>query len=167
MKKLHIQKNKIKISEAPVEQGDMVKISGEPYDVNLINKSAGVVIMHKRNARAFIIFHMNSKGALVEYIDQNVNSRISIAMGNAYANALIVRDNRLIQVKQSETPVDVPVTVGDEISRDNRTLKVVFVAEDGSLVAWDAERKTSVYINRNDRDQIKAYGLKLAEVKNA
>lgn len=61
-----------------------------------------------------------------------------------------------------EETLSVPIEVGDEFNHGwDRKYVVKFIADDGSLIAWDEERNKSIFVNRNDRDQLKAYGMTL------
>lgn len=51
--------------------------------------------------------------------------------------------------------------IQDDHNHDKRYV-VKFIAEDGSLIAWDADYHRSVFVNHNDRDQLKAYDMKLS-----
>ncbi|AWH15606.1 hypothetical protein KNT91_gp082 [Aeromonas phage 60AhydR15PP] len=67
-------------------------------------------------------------------------------------------------MKENEETVYTPIQVGDEFIHRNHDKRYVvkFIAEDGSLIAWDADYHKSVFVNRNDRDQLKAYDMKLS-----
>ncbi|ADM79771.1 hypothetical protein phiAS4_ORF0199 [Aeromonas phage phiAS4] len=67
-------------------------------------------------------------------------------------------------MKENEETVYTPIQVGDEFIHRNHDKRYVvkFIAEDGSLIAWDSDYHRSVFVNRNDRDQLKAYDMKLS-----
>lgn len=67
-------------------------------------------------------------------------------------------------MKENEETVYTPIQVGDEFVHRNHDKRYVvkFIAEDGSLIAWDSDYHRSVFVNRNDRDQLKAYDMKLS-----
>lgn len=58
-----------------------------------------------------------------------------------------------------------PIAVGDIFQHPRaggtRHYVVKFIAGDGSLIAWDEERQKSFFVNRQDRDQLRAYGMEL------
>ena len=65
-------------------------------------------------------------------------------------------------MKETEETVYAPIQIGDKFHHNRRTYIVKFVADDGSALAWDEEHQKSVFVNRNDRDQLKAYGMQLS-----
>lgn len=173
MKSIHIRKKvKVKCFERAVP-GKVILLHGSRWEVlvdhpMVIHES--VIIMRQKMT--------TSKCVLIARIE-NISSdepyfafeQIDGTAVNRWKEKLNTGDLRFndgvfgTDVEVSETGFH-PAKVGDEFVRHadgwNTSLYTVkYVADDGSLIAWNEERKKSIFVNRNDRDQLHAYGMEL------
>lgn len=165
MKKLHMAKN-VKITKYKhVKAGDKL-VDG--YTVNVVcceeNGTQSILLNHNKSKSSLYLEHISSQGrcSSVLFTPRGVtNGDDDIAV-----YGMMVKNNFICVGVESYDSQISPVEVGDEIYYPNGgyNITIDFVANDGSVVAWDSIKNRSYYINRNDRDQLKALNLVLRNV---
>lgn len=165
MKKLHMAKN-VKITKYKhVKAGDKL-VDG--YTVNVVcceeNGTQSILLEHKKSKSHLYLEHITPQGkcSFVGFSPKGVTN----GDGDIAVYGMKVKNNFICVGVESYDSQISPVEVGDEIYYPNGGYKITvdFVANDGSIVAWDSIKNRSYYINRNDRDQLKALNLVLRNV---
>ncbi|UYD57464.1 hypothetical protein OFDDKENP_00088 [Aeromonas phage B614] len=146
--------------------GDEVRYQGARWEVATVccvSEQSPTVILRKKMSRIHVIIELHndrlfqfkeiSPESITTWVDSIEQSEIKFSGG--YFGMM----------KETEETIYAPIQVGDEFIHNNRgtyRYTVKFIADDGSLIAWDSERGKSIFVNRNDRDQLKAYGMQLS-----
>ncbi|UOX40465.1 hypothetical protein UGMREWDR_CDS0149 [Aeromonas phage GomatiRiver_11] len=149
--------------------GDEVRYQGARWEVATVccvSEQSPTVILRKKMSRIHVIVELVIDHGQVFFQFKEISPEGIREWGDTPETSGIKFSGGYFgMMKETEETVYAPIQVGDEFVHSNRGVyryTVKFIADDGSLIAWDSERGKSIFVNRNDRDQLKAYGMQLS-----
>lgn len=168
MKAICIRKKIKKQKFERLTPGDDVRYQNARWEVATvccISTENPTIILRKKMSRIHVIIELVTDRGEMSFRFKEISPEGITNWGETSETSEIkFAGGHFGAMKENEETVYAPIQVGDEFNHRNHNKRytVKFIAEDGSLIAWDEEHKKSVFVNRNDRDQLKAYDMKLS-----
>lgn len=172
MKIIHIRKkDKVKKFER-ITEGNIINLDGDRWEVLAVNCSssyAPTMVLRKKmaTAKCIMIVRVDINQGGPHFTFEKINGINILKWTDAFGFSGLEFTGSVFGTLQETIETGYhPVVIGDMFQhsaggRGIHRYVVKFIADDGSLVAWDEERHKSVFVNRNDRDQLRAYGMEL------
>lgn len=168
MKAICIHKKIKKQKFERLTPGDDVRYRNARWEVATvccISTENATIILRKKMSRIHVIIELVTDGGEMFFQFKEISPEGITSWGETSETSEIkFVSGHFGAMKENEETVYTPIQVGDEFIHRNHDKRYVvkFIAEDGSLIAWDSDYHRSVFVNRNDRDQLKAYDMKLS-----
>lgn len=167
MKAICIRKKIKKQKFERLTPGDDVRYQNARWEVATVCciTENPMIILRKKMSRIHVIIELATGGGEMFFQFKEISPEGITGWGETSETSEIkFASGHFGVMKENEETVYTPIQVGDEFIHRNHDKRYVvkFIAEDGSLIAWDSDYHRSVFVNRNDRDQLKAYDMKLS-----
>ncbi|APU02382.1 hypothetical protein [Aeromonas phage SW69-9] len=166
MKDICIRKKVKSTKQKRIAPADVFKYKDGRWECITVNSNSTenpVLVIRKKMTRIVMIIELRLLNGICCFDFKEVSPDGIRCWSDICANSEInITGGNFTISDEIEETVSVPIEVGDTFNHKWDVKYIVkFIADDGSLIAWDEERKKSIFVNRNDRDQLKAYGMTL------